>query len=263
MKRVLITGGSSGIGAALAIEFALSGYQVAIIGRNENGLEATKQGANSKFPIISKVADLTQDKDNEMVAAWIQKEWGGLDILINNAGISMRAHFDEMDLKVIREVMEVNFFGAVSITSACISMLLASEGTIVGISSVAGLRPLPLRTGYSASKAALQGFLESLRTEYLEKGLKVLVVYPGFTASDIRKRALNSRGESQGESPRNESQMMTAQQVAFATRKALEAGKNTLVLTREGKLTVLLQKFFPRLMDRIVLNYLKKEGATS
>ncbi len=259
MKTVLITGGSSGIGAALAVAFAEKGYRVAIIGRSIEGLQATETAAKPGI-VIYKVADVTNFNDCKEVHKWLEKEFGRLDILINNAGISMRANFEETAPEVIRQVMDVNFFGAVNITSVFIKMLLQSKGTLVGISSVAGLRPLPLRTGYSASKAALQGFLESLRSEYLERGLKVLIVYPGFTASEIRKRALTGNGKSQGESPRNEGKMMTAQEVASQTIKAVEAGKSTLILTTQGKLTVLLQKFFPRFMDKVVLNYLKKEG---
>ena len=190
------------------------------------------------------------------------KAFGRIDILINNAGISMRAIFEEVDPEVIRKVMDINFYGAVYATRYCLSEIIRNKGSVVGISSIAGFRGLPARTGYSASKFALNGFLESLRTELLNSGVHVLTACPGFTASNIRKRSLTVDGSMQGESPRKEEKMMTAEECAGHIYRATVRRKRTLVLTLQGKLVVFLNKWLPSLADRMVYNVMKKEADT-
>src|SRR5439155_4758930 len=136
--------------------------------------------------------------------------FGGIDILINNAGISMRAELKDASVDVIRKVMDVNFFGAVYCTRFALDSLIERKGTVVGVSSIAGFRGLPGRSGYSASKFALNGWLEALRTELLHTGVHVMWVCPGFTASNIRNVALNKDAQPQGESPLDESKLMSA-----------------------------------------------------
>ncbi|HRX00952.1 MAG TPA: SDR family oxidoreductase, partial [Cyclobacteriaceae bacterium] len=182
-----------------------------------------------------------------------------IDVLINNAGISMRSLFQEVDLKVIHQVMNINFFGSVNATHAALAHILKTKGSIVGISSIAGYRGLPGRTGYSASKFALNGFLEALRTELLKSGVHVLTACPGFTASNIRKRSLTRDGTSQGESPRAEEKMMTAEECAMHIYNATVKRKKTLVLTSQGKLTVFLNRWMSGAMDKIVYNTMAKE----
>ena len=171
----------------------------------------------------------------------------------------MRATFEEMDLSVMKKVMDINFFGTVFCTKHALPYILKSKGSVVGVSSIAGFKGLPARTAYSASKFAMQGFLESLRIENLKKGLHVLIACPGFTASNIRNTALSKYGEVQRESPRDESKMMTAEKVAEYIYKAVINRQNSLVLTINGKLTVFLNKLIPSAIDRLVYNYLKKE----
>jgi short-subunit dehydrogenase len=178
---------------------------------------------------------------------------------VNNAGVSMRALFAELDLNVLRQLMDTNFWGAVYCTKAALPSLLERRGSVVGISSIAGKKGLPGRTGYSASKFALEGFLETLRTENLKKGLHVLVACPGFTASEIRQTALSANGNAQGESPRNESQMMSAEEVATRIIVAVEKRKRDLVLTFTGKFTVWLNRLLPGLSDKLVYRHMAKE----
>jgi len=257
---MIITGASSGIGRALALEALNLGYSVVLAARSLDGLSETIQLAQTKpdnYLLIQ--ADVAQKDDcRKLVEASIQ-HFGRIDVLINNAGISMRALFDELDLSVIERLMQVNFWGTVYCTHFALPHLLQSKGSVVGVSSVAGYKGLPARTGYSASKFAMHGFLESLRIENLKKGLHVLIACPGFTASNIRKTALTKDGTLQGESPRAEEKMMTAQQTAVHILKALHLKKNTIVLTFFGKLTVWLNKFFPKLVDSLVYNHLAKE----
>jgi short-subunit dehydrogenase len=193
-----------------------------------------------------------------MVADTIAR-FGQLDVLINNAGISMRALFQDLNLDVIRQVMDINFYGTVYATKYALPHILHTRGSILGISSIAGYRGLPGRTGYSASKFAMHGFLETLRTEVLDKGVHVMVACPGFTASNIRSAALTASGQVQGESPLEEGKMMSAEEVADRILKATRQRKRDLVMTTQGKLTVFLNKWLPGLTDRLVLNHFKKE----
>ncbi|MFU8843201.1 MAG: SDR family oxidoreductase, partial [Bacteroidales bacterium] len=187
------------------------------------------------------------------------KKYGRIDILINNAGISMRALFENTDVSVLKRLMDINFWGAVYCTKFALPYLLQSRGSLVGVSSIAGYKGLPGRAGYSASKFALQGFLEVIRIENRKKGLHVLIACPGFTASNIRIKALAGDGQQQGETPRDELEMMTAETVAKNIIYAISRRKHRMVLTVQGKMTVILNKFFPKLMDKMVYDHLAKE----
>jgi short-subunit dehydrogenase len=155
--------------------------------------------------------------------------------------------------------MDTNFWGAVYCTKYALPSILKNKGSVVGISSIAGKKGLPGRTGYSSSKFALEGFLETLRTENIKKDLHVLVACPGFTASRIRQTALAADGNTQGESPRDEQKMMSAEQVADEVFIAVKKRKRDLVLTFNGKLTVFLNKIIPAWLDKIVYNHMAKE----
>ena len=260
---MIITGGTSGIGKALAFEFGQKGSKIVITGRNEQALRETSEQLKAKgVAVLGVLADVTSQEDNQRMADEARKKFGGVDILINNAGVSMRAIFEEVDTDVIRKVMDINFYGVVYATKACLPDILRNKGSIIGISSIAGFRGLPARTGYSASKFALNGFLESLRTELLHSGVHVLTACPGFTASNIRKRSLTEDGSMQGESPRAEEKMMTAEECAQHIYRATVRRKRTLVLTAQGKLVVFLNKWLPGLADRMVYNVMRKEART-
>jgi short-subunit dehydrogenase len=259
-KVVIITGGSSGIGKALAYEFGTKGSKIAITGRNLEALNSTVNELKSKNIIaIGIQADAAKEADNKRMAEEVLKQFGKIDVLINNAGISMRAVFNEVDLEVIRQVMDINFWGAIYATKYCLPSIIEQKGSVIGISSIAGYRGLPGRVGYSASKFALQGFLEVLRTEMLYKNVQVLTVCPSFTASNIRNVALDKDGKKQGESPRDEQNMMSAEECAAHIYKATIKRKSHLILTTQGKLTVFLNKLFPRFMDKIVFKAMAKE----
>lgn len=260
-KVVVITGGSLGIGKALAEEFGLKGSRILVTGRNKSELDNTVDYLRKKNIVISGFqADVSLEKDNMAMAEEAIRLYGRIDVLINNAGMSMRALFEDVDLDVVRKLMDVNFFGAVYATRYCLPEIKKNKGSVIGISSIAGFRGLPARIGYSASKFALNGFLEVLRTELLKTGVHVLTACPGFTASNIRKRALVSDGSVQGETPRNESEMMTAEECARHIYKATVKRKRVLVLTRQGKLAVFLNKWVPAFVDRQVYNLMAKEA---
>jgi short-subunit dehydrogenase len=253
-KVVVVTGGSDGIGKALVHEFLLQGAKVATCGRNHDKLYEL-QVMHPGFALHTMVANLELENDCKRFILSAIDTYGTIDILINNAGISMRSLFADVDIDVIRKVMDINFFAAVACTKYALPEILKNKGTIVAISSIAGYRGLPGRTAYSASKFALNGWMESLRTELLKKNVTVLTASPGFTASNIRKVALNSEGDSHGESSMNEGKMMSAENCAKLIIKAIEKKKSRLVLTFTGIRTVLLNKLFPRLADRLTYKY--------
>ncbi len=260
-KVVIITGGSSGIGKALAEEFGSKGSKILITGRKEKALSEALEDLRSKgIEAESIVSDVSKEEDNRRMADYAIKKFGKIDILINNAGISMRAMFEEVDLDVVKKVMDINFFGVLYATKYCLPHIIDQKGSVVGISSIAGFRGLPGRTGYSSSKFALQGFLEVLRTEMLYKGVHVLTACPGFTASNIRKRSLTADGSEQGESPRKEEKMMTAEECAHHIYRATVKRKKYLILTMQGKMTVFLNKWFPGWMDKMVYKVMAKEA---
>ena len=260
-KTVIITGASSGIGKACAIAFAKRGANIVISGRNKENLEhAADELRKTGAQILAVSGDVSIENDCKLLIEKTIEKFGSIDILINNAGISMRALFKELQLDVLRKVMDINFWGTVYCTKYALPYLLKTKGSVVGISSIAGYNGLPGRTGYSASKFAMQGFLDALRIENLKTGLHVLVACPGYTASNVRNAALVADGSPQGESPRDEEKMMRAEEVAEEIVKAVEKRKRTIVLTGQGKLAVWMNKFFPALTDRLVFNAVAKEG---
>jgi short-subunit dehydrogenase len=257
---VLITGGTSGIGRACALAFGRAGYQVAVTGRDAVKLADTTQAlAAAGVPCLGIRADVGDEHDAARAVQETVDRFGGLQVLINNAGISMRAKFADADLSVIKQLMQTNFFGTVFTTKAALPYITQSKGSIVGVSSIAGYRGLPGRTGYSASKFAMNGFLEALRTELLDEGVHVLTAAPGFTASNIRQVALAADGSAQGESPRDEDKMMSSEEVAAEILRAVQHRQRDMVLTGLGKVTVFLNKWLPGLSDKLVLNHFRKE----
>ncbi len=260
-KVVIITGGSSGIGKALAYEFGRHGSRVVITGRDRHRLdEAVTELSEKGITIMGINADVSREEDNRQMAEAVLQSFGRIDVLVNNAGISMRASFKDVQLDVVKKVMDINFFGAVYATKYCLPEIEKNKGSVIGISSIGGYRGLPGRSGYSASKFALSGFLEVLRTEYLHRGVHVLTACPGFTATNIRKYALLADGSIQKESPRDESKEMSAEACARHIYKATVKRKHILILTLEGKLAVFLNKFWPSMADRLVFNTMAKEA---
>lgn len=258
-KVVAITGGTDGIGKAL-VELLLSlGAKVATCGRSQSKME-NLQKQHSEEKLICIQADVS-NKENckQFVDAAIQ-QFGGIDILINNAGISMKAEMKDCDPEVIKKIMDVNFMGMVYCSKYAMASIIERKGTIVGISSIAGYRGLPGRSGYSASKFAMNGWLEAIRTELLETGVNVLWICPGFTKSNIRNAALNENAQSQGESPIDENQLMSSEVCAQHIVKAILKRKRTLVLTLKGKQTVLLNKLFPSWADTLTRKFFYKNG---
>ncbi len=259
-KVVIITGASSGIGEACAYAFARQGAKVVLAARSIDKLNHVKQQCEALGAQTLLVkCDVSLEEDCKELINQTVAQFKTIDILINNAGISMRALFADLDLAVLNQVMDINFWGTVYCTKYALPYLLAQKGSVIGISSVAGFKGLPGRTGYSASKFAMEGFMESLRIENLKTGLHVGVMRPGYTASNIRNAALNKDAKSQAESPFDESKLMSAEAVADYILNMIKTKKAEQVLTLQGKLSFLLQKFVPRILDKLVYNTIAKE----
>jgi short-subunit dehydrogenase len=258
-KVVVITGGSDGIGKALIDALIPLGAKIATCGRNQDKLYDLQIQYSNQL-LHTMVADVSRYHDCENFINSTIETFGGIDILINNAGITMRALLKDLDIEVIKKVMDINFYGTVYCTKLALESIIRRQGSIVGISSIAGYRGLPGRSGYSASKFAMNGWLESVRTELLDSGVNVLWVCPGFTSSNIRNAALNKDGQSQGESPMDEGRMMSSANCASHILNAIEKRRRTLVLTFTGKRTVFMNKFFPGWTDSIVKKFFFKNG---
>jgi len=258
-KVVIVTGGTDGIGKALVDELLQSGAKVATCGRDHDKLYRL-QSLYPSSPLHTMVADVSSENDCRRFIETTLKIFGGIDILINNAGVSMRALLKDSTTEVTRKVMDINFFGAVYCTKYALNSIVERKGTIVGVSSIAGYRGLPGRNAYSASKFALRGWLEAIKTELLYDGVHVMWVCPGFTSSNIRVAALDKDGQSHGETPMDESKMMSAEECAHHILRAIQKKKRTLVLTFTGKQTVFLNKFFPKLADKLTYRFFFKNG---
>lgn len=256
-KVIIITGASSGIGLACARLFSAQGAKLALAARSIDKLQALKQELSGEVLAIQ--TDVSREEDCRKLIVLTLEAYGGIDILINNAGLSMRALFKDLDLKVLHKLMDVNFWGCVYCTKYALPSLLERQGSVVGVSSIAGFKGLPARTGYSASKFAMNGFLDTLRTEHLYDGLHVMVFAPGFTASKVRFSALAADGSPQGESPRKEEKMMSAEEVAQYMLKGLRKRKNQMVLSPIGKAAVLINKFCPKFVSRMEYKMMKAE----
>ncbi len=259
-KRVVITGASSGIGESLAREYASMGAKVVLGARQEEKLkeittEIKAQGGEATY---CKCDVVNMDDCKRLIETAVER-YGGVDILICNAGLSMRALFDDLDIAILHRLMDVNFWGCVNCVKFALPYIQESKGSIVGVSSVAGLHGLPARTGYSASKYAMTGFLETIRIENLKKGVHVMISCPGFTASNVRLSALTADGTSQGETPRDEAKMMTSDEVAQIIMRDTAKRKRLCLMEFDGRATHFIKKFFPAFLDKMFYSHMAKE----
>jgi NAD(P)-dependent dehydrogenase (short-subunit alcohol dehydrogenase family) len=275
-KVMIITGASSGTGKALALAAARQNALLVLAARNLPALKSVENlilsesyqdlnhdsqlmnaksnhnpqiTAHSSPKVLLVPCDVSREEDCRTLIENAVARFGRIDILVNNAGLSMRARFGDVDLNVMRRLIDVNFLGSVYCCRFALPHLLISKGSIVGVSSVAGTVGLPERSGYSASKFAMNGFLQSLRREYKREGLHVLVVSPGFTNTAIRSHAMLADGSAQGSTPLNEALLMSPEEVATRMLRAIRHHRRSLIMTGYGRLAVLLNKTWPALVD--------------
>jgi short-subunit dehydrogenase len=259
-KVVIVTGASSGIGKETAREFARKGSKVVMASRSIDRLkELERELTAENCDVFAVQTDVSKDDQCKSLVETTIRKYGKIDILVNNAGLSMKALFLDSDLAVLHKLMDVNFWGTVYCTKYALPYLVAEKGSIVGVSSIAGFHGLPGRSGYSASKFAMHGFLETIRIENLKNGLHVMIIAPGFTATEIRKHALLADSKEQGESPLDENKLMSPVYVAKWILKGIVKNKRNKILTWEGRLTALFQRIIPHTVDRAYYNALSKE----
>ena len=262
-KIFVVTGASSGIGKAIAIEAAKQGANVALAARNIdklNDVAKVIEGFGTKaLPVKT---DVSNREDAKNLIEKTIENFGKIDVLVNNAGVSMRAMFDQLDLDVFEKVMNINFMGTVYCTKYAIEHILKQKGSIVGVSSVSGYTPLPARTAYCSSKYAMYGFLTTLRIENIKRGLHVLIAHPGFTESEIRKHALLADGREQGNTPRKEEKMMTSEEVAIRILKGIKKRKRVQIMSTIGKTAWILEKFVPAWAHKQIYKGIAKEPDT-
>ncbi len=259
-KVIIVTGASSGIGLASARLFGSLGANVVLAARHLDRLQAEAPTVNrDPSKVLCAETDVTVEADCKALIDMTVEKFGRIDILVNNAGVSMRAMFKDLDLSVIHRLMDVNFWGTVNCTKYALPWLLKSRGSVVGVISIAGYSALPARTGYSASKYAIRGFLDTIRIEHLYDGLNVLVFAPGYTASNVRNAALTADGSPQGETPLDEGKLMSAEKCAQYLAKALSRRRSEMILTGLGKVTVWAHRLLPRLTDKLTYGFIARE----
>ncbi len=259
-RVVVVTGGGSGLGAAYARRFARAGAKLALLDVDAAKAAAlAEELAHAGGEAIGLGCDVRDENACRNAIAAVIERFGGIDVLVNNAGITHRSAFTETDGAVLRRVMDVNLFGAVHCTQAALPSLLARGGLIIAVSSIAGVAPLYGRTGYAASKHAVVGLFSSLRTELAPRGVDVLVVCPGFTATGIGAAALDGDGRTTAHPQSTVGRVATPESVADAVYRAACAGRTLLVLTAAGKAAFFLSRLAPSLYERLMVRSLRGE----
>lgn len=256
-KTIIITGASRGIGKVLAVKLARKGANLVLAARNQATLEIVAQECvkvGGRAIIIP--TDITNSENCQKLIEDSLSTFGEINCLVNNAGISMEARFDQIqDISIFEKIMKVNYLGSVYCTYHALPYLKNSQGLIVAISSLTGKTGVPTRTGYAASKHALQGFFDSLRIELKGTGVDVLVVSPGFVATDIRQHVLGADGTPKRASlSQGQQKSMSTEVCADLIMEAMSKRKRELVMTLKGKLGLGLKLFAPNLVDAIAAN---------
>ncbi len=253
----VITGGASGIGLATAQEFARQGASIAVLDMDRQAMATLVEQIPG--PLLSIPCDITDPTAVQAAMDTIITHYGRMDLLFNNAGITQRGLFRNTDLSVFRQVMEVNFFGSLYCTKAALPALIRNKGTIVVNESIAGIAPLVGRTGYSASKHALNGLFTTLRCELRNTGVHVMVVCPGFIRTNLQKRALGPDGAIASHPQTRVGSEDTADHVAEQIATGVLKKKPTLVLTPMGRLGYYIHRLWPDLYERIMTHQFKTE----
>ena len=252
-KVVVITGASKGIGAELARQLAKRGAKLVLAARNAQELEAVaKECEKAGALAITVKADVALERDCAAIMSGAALAFGGIDVLVNNAGATMWARFEDInDMSILERIMQVNYMGAVYCTRHALPYLRQSNGVLCGISSLAGRTGVPTRTGYSASKHAMTGFFDSLRIELADSGVAVTMVYPGFVSTGIRENATGPDGKPIRVSPVKEGEVMGVEECARLIVAAIEGRKREVIMTARGKMGLWLKLLAPALVDRI------------
>jgi len=252
-QAVVITGAAGGIGAALARCFARAGARVALLDRDGDGM-AELAATLGDSPVMTQSCDVTSLAECEAAIDAVVTAWGGIDVLVNNAGVTQLGRFIDTDVDVIRRVVDVNLFGSVNCTKAALPFLLERRGRIIVTSSVAGFAPLLGRTGYAAAKHALHGFFDSLRAEHRHDGLDVLIVCPSFVDTAIGDNAIGPDGGAAAPEARTGVKApMAPDDVAAAIVRAAVRRRRLLLVGRDARLSFWISRISPRLYEWLIV----------
>ena len=245
--RLLVTGASQGIGRAIVVEAAKRGCKVLASARSGELLATlVDEVKGTSGTVQTVVSDITKPEDRQSLIDSAIQHFGGLDILINNAGIGATGHFMDSDPNVLRNIFETNYFAVCELTRLFIPVLKQGRTpAIVNISSVVARRAYPARSLYSSSKFALAGWSEAIRAELAKDGIDVLVVNPGLTQTNFSRNMLEAKAKVSLDHKRG----MTSEEVAYATLEAVRKGKSEITLTLQGKMLVFMTRFFPWVFD--------------
>lgn len=252
-QRIWITGASSGIGEALALVLHQTGAKLILSARRADELKRVQDQCGGEASARILPLDVTQASELPEKARLALKMFGGIDVLINNAGVSQRSLVKDTEMEVYRRLMDVNFFGAVALTKAVLpSMIENKAGRIVVISSLVGKFGTPLRSGYAASKHALHGFFDSLRAEVSSYGIKVLLVCPGYIRTDVSLNALRGDGSLHAKMDSGQANGMSADQCARQILKGILRDKEEIYVGKKDKYVVYVKRFFPGVFSKMV-----------
>ncbi|MDA3957708.1 SDR family oxidoreductase [Oceanispirochaeta sp.] len=254
-KVCWITGASSGIGKALAESIYLRGGRVILSARSAGMLNSLTADWEDKDRTLILPLDIGCHEELTQAAQKAQARWGRIDVLINNAGVSQRSLAAETDFEVMKTIMDVNFLGSAGLTRAVLPYMIArNSGIIAPVSSVAGKFSTPLRTSYSASKMALQGFYDGLRAELHSQGIHVNFIIPGFVKTNISINALKANGEKHAEMDPNQAAGISSEKAARIILKGLEKNKREIYMgiAPKVKLALFLSKAFPGVLAKML-----------
>lgn len=259
-KVVVVTGAASGIGAAICRRFAAAGAKIALLDMDAAGVSAAAAGLQGTgAEALGLECDVAHEVQCAAAVDAVIERFGGVDLLVNNAGITQRSAFVDTQISVYRKVMEVNFYGSLNCTRAAIDSLIERQGSIIVIESLAGLTPLLGRTGYCASKHALHGFFTSLRAELRGSGVHIMLVCPGFVNTNLQTRALGGDGRVTAHPQSVVGKPASAEKVAEAIYKGALSKRHLLVLTRVGKLAYWISRLAPVLYERLMARQVRAE----
>ncbi len=249
-RVVLVTGAARGIGAAIAARFAEAGAKLVLTDVQAEVLEATAEGLRARGAVVmTQTADVSEPEAVQALVTAAVARFGRLDVVVNNAGLSIVADFASNTPAAMKRLVEVNLLGAMYVTHAALGPVKTARGSLVFVSSVSGIRAIPQGAAYSASKAALRSFAESLRVELAAAGVHVGVVSPGFTTSDGAKTVMSGDGSPR---PIDRPPHDTPEGVARQVFDLVVGRERERVLTPLGKVTALMQRLSPRLVDKIL-----------
>jgi short-subunit dehydrogenase len=248
--RILITGASSGIGRCLAQQLAAAGSRLAVAARSADKLEELVRDAEGQDgEVIAIPADVTAEADRQRMLDTVADHFGGLDVLINNAGVGSWGHFGESTEAILRQVMEVNFFAAAELCRLALPLLTeGNQPAVVNVASMCGRRAMPAWSEYSASKFALCGLTEALRGELARFEIDVLLIVPGLTQSGLSQHLLRNNGRANIAFD----QGMPPEHVAREIVNALHNNRTETVVGRDARWMLRVNRFLPRLVDRLL-----------